>query len=62
MKYKEGYERYKLVCTVITIVVASMCLVWPHARFLEACMHVILALYYSSVTLREHILIANGSK
>lgn len=62
IKYKSEYETFKLRMTVIVIVLALLNLFAIATRILDALFNIILVWYYSTITLREHILVANGSR
>uniref|UniRef100_A0A674NW65 Transmembrane protein 120Aa n=1 Tax=Takifugu rubripes TaxID=31033 RepID=A0A674NW65_TAKRU len=56
--YKDEYEKFKLVVTVILFIVSFTC------RFLalDALFYFLLVWYYCTLTIRESILITNGSR
>ncbi|KAG9509154.1 Transmembrane protein 120B, partial [Fragariocoptes setiger] len=60
-KYKERYERFKLINNLIIFVVALTTLLLRY-RALDAILHFILVWYHCTLTIRESILIANGSR
>ena len=61
-KYKESYEQFKLrVTLVIMIVSLLMSTVFPSNRALDALFHFLLVWYYCTLTIRESILVVNGS-
>ncbi|XP_065176582.1 ion channel TACAN-like [Sycon ciliatum] len=59
--YKEQYEVFKLRVTIITCFLAISCFLFP-SRTLDAVLHFLFVWYYCTVTIREHILRANGSR
>eukprot|EP00123_Amoebidium_parasiticum_P008871 comp19077_c0_seq1/m.21560 comp19077_c0_seq1/g.21560 ORF comp19077_c0_seq1/g.21560 comp19077_c0_seq1/m.21560 type:complete len:369 (-) comp19077_c0_seq1:377-1483(-) len=66
LKYKESYELFKLRMTFVAFVFTfgRMILVdflGKEFRILDVLFQCFLAWYYSTITLREHVLIANGS-
>eukprot|EP00111_Clytia_hemisphaerica_P019766 TCONS_00058318-protein len=61
--YKEVYEKFKLKMMIIAMMIGIINLIiMPQARFFDAIFHGILVWYYSSLTLQEQILRANGSR
>ncbi|XP_074643817.1 transmembrane protein 120A-like [Tubulanus polymorphus] len=61
--YKQNYEQFKLVVTVITMIFSFCLLFFIHnSRWLDAGLHFLLVWYYCTMTIREHILIVNGSR
>jgi hypothetical protein len=62
-RYKESYERFKLrVTLVIMIISLLMCTILPANKALDALFHFLLVWYYCTLTIRESILVVNGSK
>lgn len=62
-QYKESYERFKLrVTLVIMIISLLMCTIIPANRAFDALFHFLLIWYYCTLTIRESILVVNGSK
>jgi hypothetical protein len=62
-QYKESYERFKLRVTVIIMIISLlMCTIIPVNRALDALFHFLLIWYYCTLTIRESILVVNGSK
>ncbi|CAK8694162.1 unnamed protein product [Clavelina lepadiformis] len=61
-RYKDEYEKFKLYCS-ITMLAYSLILnfVIPH-RFFDAMFSFLLLWYYCTLTVRESILIVNGSR
>jgi len=61
-KYKESYERFKLRVTLIIMVISLlMSTIIPANRALDAVYHFLLVWYYCTLTIRESILVTNGS-
>ena len=61
-KYKESYERFKLRITLIIVVISLlMSTVIPANRALDALFHFLLVWYYCTLTIRESVLVVNGS-
>jgi hypothetical protein len=62
-KYKEDYEKFKLVINCISLV--SSLIIWSlkeSYRGFDALFHFLLVWYYCTLTIRESILIINGSQ
>ncbi|EDO37687.1 predicted protein [Nematostella vectensis] len=62
LEYKDNYETFKLKMTVLCLVFAFSNLYICNYRITDSIFHGILVWYYSTLTLQEHILIANGSR
>eukprot|EP00042_Codosiga_hollandica_P041019 m.362053 g.362053 ORF g.362053 m.362053 type:complete len:333 (-) comp56012_c0_seq1:130-1128(-) len=60
-KYKVEYEAYKLRMTFVIIVNALLCMIFQ-IKFLDSIFQAVLVWFYMTITLREHVLIVNGSK
>ncbi|KAG9508846.1 Transmembrane protein 120-like protein, partial [Fragariocoptes setiger] len=60
-KYKEKYERFKLVNNIIIFIMSFVTLLLNY-RALDALLHFLLVWYHCTLTIRESILIANGSR
>jgi hypothetical protein len=61
-KYKESYERFKLRITLIIMLISLlMSIIIPANRALDAIFHFLLVWYYCTLTIRESILVVNGS-
>ncbi|CAF1301373.1 unnamed protein product [Didymodactylos carnosus] len=61
-RYKEEYEKFKFIITIITMIYSFI--VWIaniKVRALDALFHFLLVWYYCTLTIRESILIVNGS-
>ncbi|OQV17512.1 Transmembrane protein 120-like protein [Hypsibius exemplaris] len=61
-KYKDEYERFKLVVTVISTIWSFCNLFLFEHRVMDAAFHFLLVWYYCTLTIREGILRMNGSK
>ncbi|GAV01628.1 hypothetical protein RvY_12311 [Ramazzottius varieornatus] len=61
-QYKDEYEHFKLVVTMISAVLSFCNLFLFKYRFMDAAFHFLLVWYYCTLTIREGILRANGSK
>ena len=60
--YKQDYEKFKFIVTCISLV--SSLLIWSltsNLRAFDALFHFLLVWYYCTLTIRESILVANGS-
>ncbi|KAJ3115396.1 hypothetical protein HDU96_000701 [Phlyctochytrium bullatum] len=68
LQYKKEVEMFKLTLTVLGLGLSALCLAlrpdsWPAvAAAADAAFLFTLIYYYSTVTLREHILVVNGSR
>uniref|UniRef100_A0A4W5Q5B8 Transmembrane protein 120A n=1 Tax=Hucho hucho TaxID=62062 RepID=A0A4W5Q5B8_9TELE len=60
--YKDEYEKFKLYLTVILLLFAFMCYFFVSYRFVDAILNFLLVWYYCTLTVRESILISNGSR
>jgi len=61
-KYKESYESFKLRVTLIIMLISLlMSTIVPANRALDAIFHFLLVWYYCTLTIRESILVVNGS-
>ncbi|CAF0716651.1 unnamed protein product [Adineta steineri] len=61
-KYKQEYEKFKFIVTCISLV--SSLVIWSltsRYRAFDALFHFLLVWYYCTLTIRESILIVNGS-
>jgi hypothetical protein len=61
-KYKEEYEKFKFIVTFISLI--SSLIIWSltsRYRAFDALFHFLLVWYYCTLTIRESILIVNGS-
>ncbi|XP_054712130.1 ion channel TACAN-like [Uloborus diversus] len=59
--YKEEYERFKLTVTVIILILSAQSILFSY-RALDAILHFLLVWYYCTLTIRESILVINGSR
>lgn len=62
VSYKAEYEKFKMFHTGLMCVLAVSSLIFPESGFLGGLVHCVSVWYYFTVTLRELILISNGSK
>ncbi|XP_053702609.1 ion channel TACAN isoform X1 [Synchiropus splendidus] len=60
--YKDEYEKFKLVLTVILFLFSFTCRFMFSYRVLDAIFNFLLVWYYCTLTIRESILISNGSR
>uniref|UniRef100_A0A3Q3RM76 Transmembrane protein 120A-like n=1 Tax=Mastacembelus armatus TaxID=205130 RepID=A0A3Q3RM76_9TELE len=60
--YKDEYEKFKLILTVILFVFSFTCRFLFSYRALDALFNFLLVWYYCTLTIRESILISNGSR
>ncbi|XP_019741382.1 transmembrane protein 120A-like [Hippocampus comes] len=60
--YKDEYEKFKLYLTVILLLFSFTCYFFVNYRFLDAILNFLLVWYYCTLTIRESILINNGSR
>ncbi|XP_061905041.1 ion channel TACAN [Entelurus aequoreus] len=60
--YKDEYEKFKLVLTVILFLFSFTCRFLFSYRALDALFNFLLVWYYCTLTIRESILINNGSR
>ncbi|XP_035479873.1 ion channel TACAN isoform X2 [Scophthalmus maximus] len=60
--YKDEYETFKLCSTVILLLFSCICYFFVSYRFLDAILNFLLVWYYCTLTIRESILITNGSR
>lgn len=61
LKYKEEYERFKLILNLI-IFILSFVTLFVNYKALDAALQFLLVWYHCTLTIRESILIANGSR
>ena len=61
LKYKEEYERFKLILNLIIFFVSCITL-FINYKALDAALQFLLVWYHCTLTIRESILIANGSR
>ncbi|XP_072247853.1 transmembrane protein 120A-A-like [Leuresthes tenuis] len=60
--YKDEYEKFKLYLTVLLLLFSFVCYFFVSYRFLDAILNFLLVWYYCTLTIRESILITNGSR
>ncbi|XP_023262383.1 transmembrane protein 120A-like isoform X3 [Seriola lalandi dorsalis] len=60
--YKDEYEKFKLCSTVLLLLCSFICCFFVSYRFLDAILNFLLVWYYCTLTIRESILITNGSR
>uniref|UniRef100_A0A3B3V954 Transmembrane protein 120Ab n=1 Tax=Poecilia latipinna TaxID=48699 RepID=A0A3B3V954_9TELE len=60
--YKDEYEKFKLCLTVILLLLSFVCLFFVSYRFLDAIFNFLLVWFYGTLTIRESVLITNGSR
>ncbi|XP_063810044.1 ion channel TACAN [Pseudophryne corroboree] len=60
--YKDEYEKFKLYLTMILIVLSFICRFILNSRVADAVFNFLLVWYYCTLTIRESILINNGSR
>ncbi|XP_033620776.1 transmembrane protein 120A isoform X5 [Fukomys damarensis] len=60
--YKDEYEKFKLYLTIILILISFSCRFLFNSRVTDAAFNFLLVWYYCTLTIRESILINNGSR
>ncbi|KAM9319498.1 transmembrane protein 120A [Gastrophryne carolinensis] len=60
--YKDEYEKFKLYLTIILMVLSFLCRFILNSRVGDAVFNFLLVWYYCTLTIRESILITNGSR
>ncbi|XP_036209955.1 transmembrane protein 120B isoform X2 [Myotis myotis] len=60
--YKDEYEKFKLYLTIILLLGAVACQFVLHYRVTDEIFNFLLVWYYCTLTIRESILISNGSR
>lgn len=60
--YKDEYEKFKLCLTIILLLSSFICSFVVSYRFVDAILNFLLVWYYCTLTIRESILISNGSR
>ncbi|XP_048957913.1 transmembrane protein 120B isoform X3 [Canis lupus dingo] len=60
--YKDEYEKFKLYLTIILLLGAVACRFVLHYRVTDEVFNFLLVWYYCTLTIRESILISNGSR
>jgi len=61
-RYKDEYEKFKLYCSLTTLFYALLLHIITTFRMLDAAFSFLLLWYYCTLTVRESILIVNGSR
>uniref|UniRef100_A0A803T699 Transmembrane protein 120A n=1 Tax=Anolis carolinensis TaxID=28377 RepID=A0A803T699_ANOCA len=59
--YKDEYEKFKLYLTIILLIISFTCRFLLNSRVTDAVFNFLLVWYYCTLTIRESILINNGS-
>ncbi|XP_055063735.2 transmembrane protein 120B [Misgurnus anguillicaudatus] len=60
--YKDEYEKFKLYMTIILLFGAVTCLFFLNYRVFDEILNFLLVWYYCTLTIRESILMSNGSR
>ncbi|KAK7895244.1 hypothetical protein WMY93_020569 [Mugilogobius chulae] len=60
--YKDEYEKFKLYLTIILLFGAITCLFFLNYRVTDEIFNFLLVWYYCTLTIRESILMSNGSR
>ncbi|XP_012697541.1 transmembrane protein 120B [Clupea harengus] len=60
--YKDEYEKFKLYLTIILMFGAMACLFFFNYRVTDEIFNFLLVWYYCTLTIRESVLISNGSR
>ncbi|XP_061684511.1 ion channel TACAN-like isoform X2 [Syngnathoides biaculeatus] len=60
--YKDEYEKFKLYLTAVLLLFSFTCYFFVSYRFLDPVLNFLLVWYYCTLTIRESILITNGSR
>jgi len=61
-KYKEEYERFKFFLTLLSLFYSLFLLIFRQFRVLDVILNFFLVWFYCTLTIRESILVINGSK
>ncbi|CAI9744375.1 ion channel TACAN-like [Octopus vulgaris] len=61
-QYKREYERFKLVVSYIVMCLSFVQTFFGSYRWVDAVLHFLLVWYYCTLTIRESILVVNGSR
>ncbi|KAA0701870.1 Transmembrane protein 120A [Triplophysa tibetana] len=61
-EYKDEYEKFKLFITMIMFLLSFLCRFFIAYRGVDALLYFMLVWYYCTLTIRESILISNGSR
>ncbi|RNA17989.1 transmembrane protein -like [Brachionus plicatilis] len=62
LNYKEEYEKFKLRITMICLILSFLLIFIRSYRTLDAAFNFLLVWYYCTLTIRESILVVNGSE
>ncbi|XP_048468592.1 ion channel TACAN [Rhincodon typus] len=60
--YKDEYEKFKLCLTIILLLISFSCRFLLNSRVVDSVFNFLLVWYYCTLTIRESILINNGSR
>uniref|UniRef100_UPI00398E7ADC ion channel TACAN n=1 Tax=Pristiophorus japonicus TaxID=55135 RepID=UPI00398E7ADC len=60
--YKDEYEKFKLYLTIILVIISFTCRFLLNSRVVDSLFNFLLVWYYCTLTIRESILINNGSR
>ncbi|XP_072098914.1 transmembrane protein 120A-like isoform X2 [Mobula birostris] len=60
--YKDEYEKFKLCLTIILLLISFSCRFLLNSRVADSVFNFLLVWYYCTLTIRESILINNGSR
>ncbi|XP_072325348.1 transmembrane protein 120A-A [Scyliorhinus torazame] len=60
--YKDEYEKFKLYLTIILLLISFTCRFLLNSRVVDSVFNFLLVWYYCTLTIRESILINNGSR
>jgi len=60
--YKDEYEKFKLRLTILLLLVSFICYFVVSYRSVDSILNFLLVWYYCTLTIRESILITNGSR
>ncbi|XP_028937532.1 ion channel TACAN [Ornithorhynchus anatinus] len=60
--YKDEYEKFKLYLTILLLITSFSCRFLLNSRVTDSAFNFLLVWYYCTLTIRESILINNGSK
>ncbi|TNN10501.1 Transmembrane protein [Schistosoma japonicum] len=61
-RYKDDYERFKIIISGICAFLSFLLYFFIQNRIVDTIFHFLLVWYYCTLTIRERILIANGSR
>uniref|UniRef100_A0A4W3GKL3 Transmembrane protein 120Ab n=2 Tax=Callorhinchus milii TaxID=7868 RepID=A0A4W3GKL3_CALMI len=60
--YKDEYEKFKLYLTIILLLISFTCRFLLNSRVIDSLFNFLLVWYYCTLTIREGILVNNGSR